>query len=106
MTPAVTAVLAAAVGHRPTDNIATASWAGHDAGILATAGVPAGMLFVRAGRAGLSHSPHEAVDPADIAAAVEAMTRALTDLADGTWNPPQEPGSAPVRIRGSGESSR
>ena len=88
MTPTVTAVLAAAAGYRPTDNIATASWAGHDAGILATAGIPAGMLFVRAGRAGLSHSPREAVDPADVIAAVEAMTRALTGLADGTWNPP------------------
>ncbi len=96
MTPAVTGVLAAAAGRRAAD-IGVASWAGHDAGILANAGVPAAMLFVRAGRAGLSHSPQETADPADIAAAVEALAatltgladgRALTDLADGTGNPP------------------
>jgi allantoate deiminase len=88
MTPAVTGVLAAAAGHRAADEIAATSWAGHDAGILATAGVAADMLLVRAGRAGLSHSPYETVAAADIAAAVETLARALADLADGTWNPP------------------
>jgi allantoate deiminase len=91
MTPAVTGVLAAAAGHQAADNIATASWAGHDAGILATAGVPVGMLFVRAG---LSHSPQETADATDIAAAVRTLARALADLADGTWDPPSRRGSA------------
>ena len=88
MSPAVTGVLAAAAGHRAADDIATASWAGHDAGILATAGVPVGMLFVRAGRAGLSHSPYETAAAADIAAAVTTLTRAMAGLADRTGNAP------------------
>ena len=33
------------------------SGAGHDAGILATAGVPSGMLFVRSLNGGVSHNP-------------------------------------------------
>jgi allantoate deiminase len=92
MTPAVTGVLAAAAGHRAADDIATVSWAGHDAGVLATAGVPAGMIFVRAGRSGLSHSPYETVAATDITAAAETLARALADLADGTWNPPEQRG--------------
>jgi acetylornithine deacetylase/succinyl-diaminopimelate desuccinylase-like protein len=46
-----------------------------------TTGRPAGLLFVRAGRAGVSHSPLEIVDAADITVAVEALARALTSLA-------------------------
>jgi acetylornithine deacetylase/succinyl-diaminopimelate desuccinylase-like protein len=60
---------------------ATLTWRQRDAAVLATAGVPVGMLFVRAGRAGVSHSPSEIVDAADIAVAVEALARALTSLA-------------------------
>ena len=88
MTPAVTGVLAAAAGYPVAGLIAATSWAGHDAGILATAGVPAGMLLVRAGRAGLSHSPQETADATDIAAAIKALSRALARLADGTWSLP------------------
>ena len=33
------------------------SGAGHDAGILAQRGVPAGMLFVRSLNGGVSHNP-------------------------------------------------
>ncbi len=87
MTPAVTAVLAAAAGHRAPDDLAATSWAGHDAGILAAAGVPVGMLFVRAGRAGVSHSPHETADATDIDAAVTTLARALADLADEQGGP-------------------
>jgi allantoate deiminase len=82
MNSRVTAALAAAAGHPAPDPVATTSWAGHDAAILATADVPAGMLFVRAGRAGVSHSPSEIAGAADIAVAVEALTRALTSLAE------------------------
>jgi acetylornithine deacetylase/succinyl-diaminopimelate desuccinylase-like protein len=39
------------------------SGAGHDAGILAAAGVPAGMLFVRSLNGGVSHSPDELSSP-------------------------------------------
>ena len=58
------------------------SWAGHDAGVLGSAGVAVGMLFVRAGRGGVSHSPQETVDLDDIGVAVSALAEALGDLAD------------------------
>jgi allantoate deiminase len=81
MDSAVSQALARAAGRQAADQIAATSWAGHDAAILAAAGVPAGMLFVRAGRAGVSHSPLESADPADIAAATETLGRAVADLA-------------------------
>jgi acetylornithine deacetylase/succinyl-diaminopimelate desuccinylase-like protein len=56
--------------------------AAYDAAILAAAGVPAGLPFVRAGRAGVSHSPSEVADAAGIAAAAGTLTRALTSLAE------------------------
>lgn len=82
MSTPVTRALAAAAGH-PAAAITATSWAGHDAAILAAAGVPAGMLLVRAGRGGVSHSPHETVDAPDIAAAIETLAAALAGLADG-----------------------
>jgi allantoate deiminase len=84
MSSPVTAELAAAAGHQATDTIAVTSWAGHDAGILAAAGVPVGMLFVRAGQAGVSHSPRETVAVADISAAVAALAKALAGVAGQT----------------------
>jgi allantoate deiminase len=81
MDSAVTRVIAEANRSSAADPIATTSWAGHDAAILATAGVPAGMLLVRAGRGGVSHSPHETADDADVSAAIETLGRALADLA-------------------------
>ena len=54
--------------------------AGHDAGILAAAGIPTGMLFVR-NPTGVSHSPAEHADLADCLAGVQALTTALRDLA-------------------------
>lgn len=54
--------------------------AGHDAGILAAAGVPAAMLFVR-NPTGVSHSPAEHADPADCSAGVAALARAIEALA-------------------------
>ena len=54
--------------------------AGHDAGILAGAGIPTTMLFVR-NRSGVSHSPKEQADPADIEAGVEALARVIAHLA-------------------------
>ncbi|WP_407667795.1 allantoate amidohydrolase [Nostocoides japonicum] len=56
--------------------------AGHDAGILANAGVRSAMLFVR-NPTGVSHSPQEWADPADCVAGVEALTSVLEDLAGG-----------------------
>ena len=56
------------------------SGAGHDAGILASAGVPAGMLFVRSLNGGVSHNPAELSSPEDIALATDALTGALRQL--------------------------
>ncbi|MGH3072131.1 MAG: Zn-dependent hydrolase [Gaiellaceae bacterium] len=56
------------------------SGAGHDAGILATAGVPSGMLFVRSLNGGVSHNPAELSSEEDIALAVDALERALGNL--------------------------
>jgi acetylornithine deacetylase/succinyl-diaminopimelate desuccinylase-like protein len=57
------------------------SGAGHDAGILAAAGVPAGMLFVRSLNGGASHSPAELSSPEDIAQGIDALARALARIA-------------------------
>jgi N-carbamoyl-L-amino-acid hydrolase len=54
--------------------------AGHDAGILATAGVPTGMLFVR-NPTGVSHSPAEWAELDDCLAGVDALQAAVRDLA-------------------------
>ena len=58
-----------------------ASGAGHDAGILAAAGVPSVMLFVRSLNGGVSHTPEELSSEDDIALAVEVLTGALMRLA-------------------------
>jgi N-carbamoyl-L-amino-acid hydrolase len=53
--------------------------AGHDAGILATAGIPTAMLFVR-NPTGISHSPAEHAEQTDCHAGVAALTAVVTDL--------------------------
>ena len=53
-----------------------ASFAGHDAGVLAAAGVPAGMLFVRSPD-GVSHDPSEHADEADCLAAIAVLEHTL-----------------------------
>jgi N-carbamoyl-L-amino-acid hydrolase len=57
-----------------------ASGAGHDAGILAQAGVRTAMLFVR-NPTGISHSPEEYAEESDCVAGVEALARVVRDLA-------------------------
>jgi N-carbamoyl-L-amino-acid hydrolase len=54
--------------------------AGHDAGILAAAGVPTAMLFVR-NPTGVSHSPAEHAEEADCLAGVAALAAAVQALA-------------------------
>jgi acetylornithine deacetylase/succinyl-diaminopimelate desuccinylase-like protein len=58
------------------------SGAGHDAAVLAAAGVPTGMLFVRSLNGGVSHSPHELTSPEDVQLAVEVFAGALRRLVD------------------------
>jgi N-carbamoyl-L-amino-acid hydrolase len=53
--------------------------AGHDAGVLATAGVPTAMLFVR-NPTGISHAPDELADTVDCLAGVTALADTLQDL--------------------------
>jgi acetylornithine deacetylase/succinyl-diaminopimelate desuccinylase-like protein len=57
------------------------SGAGHDAGVLAAAGVEAAMLFVRSLNGGVSHSPEEHSSDDDIALAVDVLTATLRRLA-------------------------
>ncbi len=53
--------------------------AGHDAGILAAAGIPTAMLFVR-NPTGVSHSPAETASMPDCLAGVQALADALERL--------------------------
>lgn len=54
--------------------------AGHDAGVLAEAGVPSSMLYVR-NPTGVSHAPSEHAERADCLAGVAALTAVVADLA-------------------------
>jgi hydantoinase/carbamoylase family amidase len=56
------------------------SGAGHDAGIMAAAGVEAGMLFVRSQNGGVSHHPDELTSDEDVALAVDVLTETLSSL--------------------------
>ncbi len=53
--------------------------AGHDAGVLATKGISAGMLFVR-NPTGVSHSPAESASPDDCHHGVAALAAVVADL--------------------------
>jgi N-carbamoyl-L-amino-acid hydrolase len=53
--------------------------AGHDAGVLATAGIRTAMLFVR-NPTGVSHSPAEHAEPDDCEAGVAALATVLRSL--------------------------
>src|SRR6185295_2741345 len=71
--------LAALLG-RPDDPAPRlATGAGHDAGVLAAAGVPTAMLFVR-NPTGVSHSPAEHADRADCLAGIAALTAVAAEL--------------------------
>ena len=57
------------------------SGAGHDAMVLAAAGVPTAMLFVRSLNGGASHSPEELSSAEDIELAIDALIETLRKLA-------------------------
>jgi len=57
-----------------------ATGAGHDAGILANAGIETAMLFVR-NPTGISHSPAEHAERDDCLAGVRALTEVVRELA-------------------------
>jgi acetylornithine deacetylase/succinyl-diaminopimelate desuccinylase-like protein len=56
------------------------SGAGHDAMVMAAAGVPTAMLFARSLNGGVSHCPEELSSLEDIELAVEILTAALARL--------------------------
>jgi beta-ureidopropionase / N-carbamoyl-L-amino-acid hydrolase len=58
---------------------ALATGAGHDAGILAAAGIPSAMLFVR-NPTGVSHAPDEHAEDDDCGAGAEALADVLEAL--------------------------
>jgi N-carbamoyl-L-amino-acid hydrolase len=75
--PGLRAAMVSALGGVPVLDTA----AGHDAGILTAAGVPAGMLFVR-NPTGVSHAPAERATVDDCAAGVRALAAVLAHLVD------------------------
>ena len=77
--PALTERLRSGLMDRLGDVPVIATAAGHDAGILASAGVPTAMLFVR-NPTGVSHSPEEHAEMADCLSGVEALADALDIL--------------------------
>lgn len=56
--------------------------AGHDAGILASHGIPTAMVYVR-NPTGISHSPAEFAEEADCLTGVSALADVLVDLTGG-----------------------
>jgi acetylornithine deacetylase/succinyl-diaminopimelate desuccinylase-like protein len=69
------------IGERELPVVELPSGAGHDAGILAAAGVDTGMLFVRSLNGGVSHSPDELSSREDVALAIDVLAGALRRLA-------------------------
>jgi len=76
MDPAMTRILRRAAGRVVP---ALPSGAGHDAVVMARA-CPVAMLFVRC-KGGVSHHPEESVEASDVAAALDALTLAVLELA-------------------------
>ncbi|MEX6429498.1 MAG: allantoate amidohydrolase [Ferrimicrobium sp.] len=69
------AAIGSLLGHPPV----ISTGAGHDAGILASHGVPAAMLFVR-NPTGVSHAPNEAATREDMGLGVEALITTVRGL--------------------------
>ena len=80
MSARVRGALSEEIASRGLPLVELSSGAGHDAGVLAAAGVDAGMLFVRSLNGGVSHSPEELSSEEDVALAVAVLTAALRRL--------------------------
>ena len=81
MTPAPMDALRRAVEALCVEPRELPSGAGHDAAILALAGVPSAMLFVRSDAGGVSHAPEECSGADAVALGVQALEAALRELA-------------------------
>jgi N-carbamoyl-L-amino-acid hydrolase len=77
--PALTERLRSGLRDRLGDVPVVPTAAGHDAGVLSSAGVPTAMMFVR-NPTGVSHSPEEHAEMADCLSGVEALADALDIL--------------------------
>jgi allantoate deiminase len=80
MSPAIRAALREEIETRGLPIVELASGAGHDAGVLARAGVSSGMLFVRSLNGGVSHSPDELSSEEDIELAIDVLAGTLRRL--------------------------
>jgi acetylornithine deacetylase/succinyl-diaminopimelate desuccinylase-like protein len=80
MAAAPVAALRAEIGERGLPIVELPSGAGHDAAILAAAGVPTGMLFLRSLNGGISHSPDEESSPEDVALGFDVLAGAIARL--------------------------
>jgi hydantoinase/carbamoylase family amidase len=78
------AALRAEIEERGLPVVELASGAGHDAAILAGAGVPTAMLFVRSLNDGISHAPEEESSAGDLLVAVDVLAGALARLVAGS----------------------
>jgi acetylornithine deacetylase/succinyl-diaminopimelate desuccinylase-like protein len=81
MDPATSAAVRRAVAGLGLDPVDLPSGAGHDAAIMATAGIPSAMLFVRSDAGGVSHAPEESTGADAIALCAQALESALRELA-------------------------
>jgi acetylornithine deacetylase/succinyl-diaminopimelate desuccinylase-like protein len=79
-TGAAPAALREAIAARGLPLVELPSGAGHDAGILAAAGVDAAMLFVRSLNGGVSHSPDELSSDEDVLLAADVLADALATM--------------------------
>jgi acetylornithine deacetylase/succinyl-diaminopimelate desuccinylase-like protein len=77
---AVADVVRDAIRARGLPLVEIASGAGHDAGVLALAGVESAMLFVRSRNGGISHHPDELTTDEDVTLAIDVLTEVLTRL--------------------------
>ena len=81
MDPATAAAVRRAVTGLGLEPVDLPSGAGHDAAIMATAGIPSAMLFVRSDAGGVSHAPEESTGVDAIALCAQALESALRELA-------------------------
>jgi allantoate deiminase len=80
MDPELRNLLRAEMEERGLPVVELASGAGHDAAVLAAAGVPSAMLFVRSLNGGVSHSPDELSSEEDLELAVDVLAAALAQI--------------------------
>jgi allantoate deiminase len=81
MAEAPRAALRAEIEARGLPVVELPSGAGHDSAILAAAGIPTAMLFVRSLKGGVSHSPEEESSADDVLLAVDVLADAIGRLA-------------------------